>query len=311
MEDQSSQKTIKITPSFFSAGKKGKSKTIKKKQQITKANHQMNTNKLKKKLIQHIRDLKSKKDSDKERGETNRENENTIDFSSGSNNSESNDFRTSLDFMKSMLSSSSPSSPSHSSNADNSPKSMIHKQNMHKEGRQSPTIKRESLSSLHSSTVSPDDSIIEAGHSSTHRPINLSMKTDFSNKLRESSFNIVTKQDESHNHSSIQPPETNPEFRTHSQNVTKKLKVGKIKAKKKVVIVLKNKTMKNKTEEKLRKYDEQDIQEIRKYLQEKGFIKYGCSAPNEILREMYKNLKMSGKVKNLNMKNYISEVTNI
>ena len=107
--------------------------------------------------------------------------------------------------------------------------------------------------------------------------------------------------------------ETNSTSTNHidKNNGTNKLKIGKIKSKRKVVIVLKNKTMKNKCDEKMRKYKDKDINEIRKYLQEKGFIKYGCSAPNEILREMYLNLKMSGSVKNLNMKNYISDMTNI
>ena len=97
------QKTIKITPSFFSMGKGKKGRTLKKKQDVSGSNHQVNTNKLKKKFIQHIKDLRNKKHMFKS------QDENTIDMTKPSNEKENqsgpnDDFKSSLNFMKSIIS---------------------------------------------------------------------------------------------------------------------------------------------------------------------------------------------------------------
>lgn len=76
----------------------------------------------------------------------------------------------------------------------------------------------------------------------------------------------------------------------------------------KVRVLTKNKrTIKNEKQI-LNKIHKTKIYHIKKYLRENGFIKYGTDAPDELLRDMYENLVISGEIKN---KNYDKHLYNL
>jgi hypothetical protein len=62
-----------------------------------------------------------------------------------------------------------------------------------------------------------------------------------------------------------------------------------------------NKTVRKEINDKIHVIKETPMHEVRSYLVKNGFIKIGSSAPNDVLRRMYENLKiMNGDVKNHN-----------
>jgi hypothetical protein len=54
----------------------------------------------------------------------------------------------------------------------------------------------------------------------------------------------------------------------------------------------------NKEQEK--DYDKESITEIKNFLYNNSLIKCGTNAPHDVLRQLYKSVKLTGKVKNSN-----------
>ena len=52
------------------------------------------------------------------------------------------------------------------------------------------------------------------------------------------------------------------------------------------------------------------IGEIKKYLQSHGLIQVGTSAPDDVIRQLYENAVLSGKIKNINNENMIYNYMN-
>ena len=88
------------------------------------------------------------------------------------------------------------------------------------------------------------------------------------------------------------------------KTVRRKLHTGKINDR--VSILIPNKTIRNRYHNLSQKMHQTSIQEIKKYLLKRGFIKVGTSAPSEILRKMYEDLHMlGGEIQNLNGENIV------
>jgi hypothetical protein len=88
------------------------------------------------------------------------------------------------------------------------------------------------------------------------------------------------------------------------KTVRRKLHTGKINDR--VSILIPNKTIRNRFHNLSQKMHQTSIQEIKKYLLKRGFIKVGTSAPSEILRKMYEDLHMlGGEIQNLNGENIV------
>ena len=82
--------------------------------------------------------------------------------------------------------------------------------------------------------------------------------------------------------------------------------VGKNAYKKNVGVLLANKTMRNHITSHTYALKQKPIQEIRKYLVKKGFIKVGSSAPNDVLRKIYESIMLiGGEVTNHNSENLL------
>jgi len=88
------------------------------------------------------------------------------------------------------------------------------------------------------------------------------------------------------------------------KTIRRKLHTGKINDR--VSILIPNKTIRNRFHNTTQKMHQTSIQEIKKYLLKRGFIKVGTGAPHEILRKMYNDLHMlGGEVQNLNGENIV------
>jgi hypothetical protein len=82
--------------------------------------------------------------------------------------------------------------------------------------------------------------------------------------------------------------------------------VGKSKVFPKVAVLVSNKTIRNNITTKKQLLKQTPIEEIRKFLLKKGFIKVGSTSPNDVLRKMYESVVLiSGDVTNHNPDNLL------
>ena len=87
--------------------------------------------------------------------------------------------------------------------------------------------------------------------------------------------------------------------------------VGKDKYKPKVGVLLPNKTIRKRVTTSSYLLKQTPIEEIRKFLLKKGFIKVGSSAPNDVLRKMYESIQMiDGEINNHNPENLLHNFFN-
>ena len=82
--------------------------------------------------------------------------------------------------------------------------------------------------------------------------------------------------------------------------------VGRSKYFPKIGILISNKTIRNKTTEKIQLLKQTPMTEIRKFLIKRGFIKIGTPAPNDLLRKMYESVNLvCGEIQNHNSDNLL------
>jgi hypothetical protein len=87
--------------------------------------------------------------------------------------------------------------------------------------------------------------------------------------------------------------------------------VGRSKIAPKIGVLISNRTIRNRTTEQTHMIRQIPIQEVRKYLIKKGFIKVGTTAPNDVLRKMYESvLLICGDVQNHNPDNLLFNFIN-
>jgi hypothetical protein len=87
--------------------------------------------------------------------------------------------------------------------------------------------------------------------------------------------------------------------------------VGKDKYKPKVGVLLPNKTIRKRVTTSSYLLKQTPIEDIRKFLLKKGFIKVGSSAPNDVLRKMYESIQMiDGEINNHNSENLLHNFFN-
>lgn len=96
------------------------------------------------------------------------------------------------------------------------------------------------------------------------------------------------------------------------RTVRRTFRIGKSKINPLVSVLVSNRTLRNEANLKKIALKETPMPEVKKYLRKHGFVKVGTSTPNDILRQMYENVKMvCGEVHNHNpdnlLYNYLNE----
>lgn len=90
------------------------------------------------------------------------------------------------------------------------------------------------------------------------------------------------------------------------KTVRRTYRVGKSKYYPRVSVLVSNRTIRKQITEKNQKLKQVPIEEVRKTLIKKGFIKVGSIAPNDVLRKMYETISMlCGDVHNHNSENMV------
>ena len=83
-------------------------------------------------------------------------------------------------------------------------------------------------------------------------------------------------------------------------------KIGKSKEAPQISILVSNRTIRNNVSTRSQLLKQVSIQEIKKYLIKRGFIKVGSTAPNDVLRKMYESaILIGGDVQNHNPENLL------
>jgi len=98
---------------------------------------------------------------------------------------------------------------------------------------------------------------------------------------------------------------------TYEIEIEKKFNVGRNKTQKKVGVFIKNHELRRKINDEKVEMKKSNMKTVKNYLKEQNLIKYGTSAPNELLREIYSCSKLCGNVYNINgqslVHNYMNE----
>jgi hypothetical protein len=90
------------------------------------------------------------------------------------------------------------------------------------------------------------------------------------------------------------------------RTVRRTYKVGKSKVNPRVSVLVSNRTIRNRVSTENQLLKQTPIEDVRRYLVKKGFIKVGSSCPNEVLRKMHETAKsMCGEVENHNPDNLL------
>lgn len=102
-----------------------------------------------------------------------------------------------------------------------------------------------------------------------------------------------------------------PKKRVIKKTMKQKYTVGKNKNGGKVSVLVKNIKTRKKITEAKKELKKVNINEIKTYLKQQGFLKSGSVAPNNVLREMYESIMMTGDVQNNNstikLHNYVND----
>lgn len=90
------------------------------------------------------------------------------------------------------------------------------------------------------------------------------------------------------------------------RTVRRTYRIGKSKINPLVSVLVSNKTLRNEANLKKLALKETPMPEVKQYLRKHGFLKIGTSTPNDVLRQMYENVKMvCGEVHNHNPDNLL------
>jgi hypothetical protein len=103
-----------------------------------------------------------------------------------------------------------------------------------------------------------------------------------------------------------QVPKQKLRYAKRKKTIRRTYRVGKSKTIPKIGVLISNKTIRNTISTKKQHLKQIPIEQIRKTLITKGFIKVGSIAPNDVLRQMYESMSLiCGEVQNHNPDNLV------
>jgi hypothetical protein len=95
-------------------------------------------------------------------------------------------------------------------------------------------------------------------------------------------------------------------YRKRKKIFKRTYKIGRSKAEPKVGVLISNKTIRSKISTQAQLLKQTPIQDVRRFLIKKGFIKVGTNAPNDVLRKMYETVSLvCGEIQNHNPENLL------
>ena len=169
------------------------------------------------------------------------------------------------------------------------------------------------VSSLQHTTAPPPaaSSNIAAGSPVDHIPIN----TRVSDASRTEKLKMISELNQLR--SRVQeaklntPAPKNMKYLKRKKTLRRTYNVGKSKVHPNVSVLVTNRTIRKKISTQAQQLKKMPIEEIRKYLTQKGLIKVGSIAPNDVLRQMYENaILIGGDIQNHNPENLLYNYLN-
>lgn len=102
-----------------------------------------------------------------------------------------------------------------------------------------------------------------------------------------------------------------PKKMKRKKTVKRTYNIGKSKVLPKVAVLVSNRTIRNNISTQSQNLKQVPIDEVKKYLMKRGFIKVGSSSPNDVLRKMYESaVLICGEVQNHNPDNLLYNFLN-
>lgn len=126
------------------------------------------------------------------------------------------------------------------------------------------------------------------------------IKNSIKNKFKSRKMNLNNLKNDFFKNNNIKDNsvDKNKKFKVKNKKVIKRFLLGKNKKTKKVSILIKNKKTRKIIQKDERSLARKKMKEIKKFLVERSLIKAGSSAPNSLLKDLYKNCYLSGDVFN-------------
>lgn len=126
------------------------------------------------------------------------------------------------------------------------------------------------------------------------------IKNDIKNKFHSRKANLenLKKNFFKNNNIGDENEDKNKKFKVKNKKIIKRFVLGKNKKTKKVSILIKNKKTRKVIQKDERSLARKKMKEIKKFLVERSLIKAGSSAPNSLLKDLYKDCYLSGDIFN-------------
>jgi hypothetical protein len=144
--------------------------------------------------------------------------------------------------------------------------------------------------------------IKNGGNSHSNIPLTLSethtMKQAEESKEKIKQISIMSQQREMH---SKLLPKNIKKYRKRRKTIRRTFKIGRSKTKPQISVLVSNKTIRNNITTHKQLLKQHSIPDIKKYLMKHGFIRVGCTTPNDVLRKMYETASLiCGEIMNHN-----------
>jgi len=254
------QKTIQINPDFLQIAKKKSKKKPKNK------NHSLKAKDIKKQLLRKIKDhqIKSQEALKKEKKS----------HSDGSASLE-DEFKMSMDYLNKV--------------SDEKKQKKERKKREKKQKRQAQTqpIKKFKIKD------DPPFGVLKGGKKPLYRDYMKTLKKNVSSTDKDKGITI-------HDGGiDLVPNERQKKLKKLRKKVKKRnFTIGKNAKRRRVGVLIKNKTLRKQIENKKAQLKEIHIHDVKKYLRKHGLIRVGTSAPNDVTRAMYEDANSAGNVYN-------------